>query len=92
MSKETILKQFEEKFIPKDIKKLYIEPELGKLPIPVIPNEMKEFILSALTQIEKETTDRVVDWCETRCEDNMKLHGTAKWNVDLEELITKLKQ
>lgn len=40
----------------------------------------------------KETEDRIIDWCEKRCKENMTVYGTDKWNDDLEELIDYLKE
>ena len=47
--------------------------------------------LERLDLAVKETEDRIIDWCEKRCKENMTTYGTDKWNSDLEELIDYLK-
>jgi hypothetical protein len=34
----------------------------------------------------------IIDWLEKRCEDNMTIQGTAKWNADMEDLLNLLKE
>ena len=34
----------------------------------------------------------IIDWCKKRCQDNIRINGTDKWNGDMEELIEVLKK
>ena len=34
-----------------------------------------------------EQREEIVNWCKKRCEDNITINGTDKWNGDLEDLI-----
>ena len=48
----------------------------------------------ALTSYTKDLLQSVkgeiIKWCNQRCEANIRIHGTDKWNGDLEDLIAKL--
>jgi len=37
------------------------------------------------------TTQQIINWLETRCKNNIEIHGTDKWNRDMEDLLELLK-
>ena len=39
----------------------------------------------------EELKQEIINWCEKRCKENTATYGTDKWNDDLEELISILK-
>lgn len=55
---------------------------------------IKSFIESETTLAyelgKKEMLEMVVKWCDKRCEENIRINGTDKWNSDLEDLKQKL--
>jgi len=36
--------------------------------------------------------EQIIEWIRKRCQDNIEIHGTDKWNQDMEELLELLKQ
>lgn len=44
---------------------------------------IKSYILSR----DKALLEQIKSWCKKRCKDNITVHGTDKWNGDLEDLI-----
>jgi hypothetical protein len=86
MSNKKVLDEFDDKFVRK-------EPEIlgglvfDKGGIDGTARQIKSFIDQKLTEQREE----IVKWAKQRCEDNKRIHGTDKWNSDLEDLIKKLK-
>jgi hypothetical protein len=36
--------------------------------------------------------EQIIEWLQNRCQANIEIHGTDKWNSDMEELLELLKQ
>ena len=54
-------------------------------------NELRNFFFSTYTKdLLQSVKGEIIKWCNQRCEANIRIHGTDKWNGDLEDLIAKL--
>jgi hypothetical protein len=44
------------------------------------------------SQIRADERKKIAKWCRQRCEDNITVNGTDKWNSDLEDLLSYLSE
>jgi ribosome recycling factor len=82
MSNKKVLEEFDEKFDQVEF--------LSGVPVN-LPTKTQQEIKSFIDQKLTEQREEIVKWAKQRCEDNKRIHGTDKWNSDLEDLIKKLK-
>ena len=45
-----------------------------------------------IKQARREEREKIVKWLRARCEENIRVNGTEKWNSDMEVLIQHLTQ